>query len=75
MLIITTKRRQRQREDEVWSEGYHTGDDEVEDFIAQKDDFIERQTGIIADLIAVLNRSNAWPLVPEELARDLGDYV
>lgn len=77
MITLITRRRQKQREDDAWSDGYHTGDDEVEDFIAQKDAFIEKQTGIILGLVAVIESDcpKLFQSMPTHLYEQLRDYA
>lgn len=73
MLLITTKARQRQREDEAWSDGYTFGEDEVEEAIAGKDDFIAHQAAIISELLGT--EAIDWTKVPTKLQSHLADYV
>lgn len=77
MLIITTRRRQRQREDEAWSEGANADQDEVEDFIAGKDDFIAKQSGIITGLVDVITAEcpKLFESMPSHLYQQLRDYA
>jgi hypothetical protein len=70
-----SRRKQKQREDNAWSEGYRYDDDEVEDFIAGKDAFIEKQSGIILDLMKVLDEHQLWHEISDELRYDLANYV
>lgn len=61
--------------EDAWSDGYHTGDNEVDDFIAGKDDFIAKQEQIIVRLIKVVDLSEGWKHVPDDLHEQLRDYA
>lgn len=78
---LARRRRQRAREDQAWAEGYNYGEEEVEEALAEKDDFIAVQSEIIDRLGQVLQNISrtkgfdAWEFVPEDLRRQLADYV
>lgn len=59
----------------AWQEGYRYKDNEVDEFIAGKDDFISKQELIIVRLMDVITEANAWHHVPDDLREELRDYV
>jgi hypothetical protein len=61
--------------DQAWQDGYETADRESEEVFERKDAYIERQTGIILDLMDVLTVSQVWEHVPVDLKNQLRDYV
>lgn len=62
-----------QREFQAWSDGYHLGENEVEEFIADKDAFIAKQAAILVDLVA--GNHIKWEGLTEGLQDELADYV
>jgi hypothetical protein len=74
VIIFTTKRRQREREDRAWSDGYNYGDEEVAEFVEGKDAFIAQQADLIVGLICTPGAID-WDKVPAELQSRLADYA
>lgn len=70
---VTRRRRQQAREDQAWADGYHLGEEETDEALAEKDEFISRQEAILVALVA--GDFIKWENVSIELRDQLADYV
>lgn len=70
-----SKRRLKEREDEAYMEGYHQGDEEISEFIENKDHFISQQEQIILRMMDVITRAAIWDSIPEDLREELRSYA
>jgi len=61
--------------DDAWQEGYSQAMDEADEVVEDKDAFIAKQSGLIQDLMKVLDERELWDKIPDELRNDLADYV
>ena len=61
--------------DDAWLSATREADDEIEEVVTQKDEFIGQQSHIITELMAILSTANAWKHVPAELYEELRNYV